>query len=543
MAIVCLMHIGASAQTDEPIKKEVQVVRPYDPTVPDVSKINLQPQIADTTKVKPTFNYTIVPRPLLSTFEPRPIAAAKMVAEPLPELKQWYIRLGFDTHISPLAELYYGSQRDKHWQYGGWVRHKSSLGGVKLLNDERVDAKNSNTEVALAGKYIFDKNLVAANIYYRNRAYRYYGYNYLDTLAKPSSDTQSLNSFGTALEFSSIDTDSSHLCYAAQMVLEHLGDAFAVTENKVGMKANIEKYFRKEQFGGDIAFTRYSRNDQRANTIFTLSPWINLLGPKWRVQVGFSFNLDAHNGKVYQHFYPKAHASYNIVADYVIPYLEIDGRLEENPYAKILTVNPWIMPGLSVNNSSRKMELRGGVKGKFSARVAYNLLASYSIIDSMHFFTNVSVDATNPQANRFGVIYDSNVQLGKVVGELTVAPMDRLDVLVHAEFLRYTLRELEHAWHKPSYLAYANVRYNLRHKIITTLSIDLEGKRMAIDPNGGMPIELDGNLSADLGVEYIYNRRASAFVNLTNITASRNNYWHLYPTHRFTAQVGISYTF
>ncbi len=542
MATLGLMSVELSAQNDAPLKKEVQVVRPYEPSIPDASKINLQPQIADTTKVKPTFNYTIVPRPLLSTFEPRPIAAARMVAEPLPELKQWYIRLGFDTHLSPLAELYYGSQRNKNWQYGGWVKHRSTLSGVKLLNDERVAAPNSNTEVALSGKYIFDDKLLGANVFYRNRAYRYYGYNYLDSLASATSDKQMLNWFGTALEFRSIDTDSSHLCYATQFALEHLGDIFSVRENKISLKANAEKYFRKEQFGGDIAFTRYSRNDQRANTIFTLSPWINLLGRRWRVQVGFAFNLDAHNGKNYTHFYPKAHVSYNIVDDYVIPYVEIDGRLEENPYAQLLTENPWIQPGLAVNNASRKMELRGGLKGKFSARVAYNLLASYSLVDSMHFFTNISVDAANPQANRFGVLYD-NVRQTKFVGELTVAPMERLDFLVHAEFLRYAMRDLEHPWHKPTYLAYAAVRYNMRHKIIATLSLDLEGKRKVLDPLGGLPIDLDGNLSANMGLEYIYNRRASAFVNLTNITASRNSYWYLYPMHRFTAQVGISYTF
>ena len=544
MMAALLAQLGAFAQADDPqLKKEVHVVRPYDPTIPDAVKINLQPQIADTVGAKPTFAYSIAPRPLLSHFEPRPIAAAKMVAEPLPELKRWYVRLGFDSHISPLLELYHSSPRSKQWQYGGWARHRSTFGGLTLQNDERVDAKSTQSDVALFGKHIRNSKVLSANAFYRNRGYSYYGYNYADTLAAATADRQSLNSFGVSAGFSTVDTDSSTLRYSAQLGFEHLADAFGHGENKLSVVGGLDKYLSREQFGGDVAFVRYGRGDATAaNTIFSLSPWINLLGRQWRVQVGFTFTLDANRGKSYRHFYPKAHLSYNIVAGYVIPYIEVDGQLDPAAYSHLLAENPWVQPGLDVWNASHKMVLRGGLKGKFSARVAYNVLAAYSIVDSMHFYVNQSVDASNPQANRFGVVYD-NVRQTKVVGELTIAPMSRLDILLHGELLRYAMRELEHPWHKPGYRAFATVRYSLRDKVVANLQLDLQGKRPVASPSDGQPLMLEGNVCANLGLEYIYNRRASAFLNITNLTAHRHHYWYLYPTYRLGVQAGVSYTF
>ena len=63
------------------------------------------------------------------------------------------------------------------------------------------------------------------------------------------------------------------------------------------------------------------------------------------------------------------------------------------------------------------------------------------------------------------------------------------------------------------------------------------------NPSGGQSLMLEGNVCANLGLEYIYNRRASAFLNITNLTAHRNHYWYLYPTHRLGVQAGVSYTF
>lgn len=547
VVVLLLNCIGVKAQDDKNLQKEVQVVRPYEPVISDAFKINIQPKISDTVKVKPNFTYSIVPRPIIKSFAPRPISAAKMVAEPLTDSKTNYLRLGFGNHIMPMAELYYGSQRNKNWQYGMWLQHLSSFGDVKLQNDKAVEANLANTNVRLFGKRIFDeKMMLQGAVGFLNRQQMYYGYNYIDTAAKPTGDKQNLNIMNASIEFRGIDKDSAKLHYSTQVTFQHLGDAFDMRESRFQLLGSMDKYQKKEQFGGEFALTHYSRNpalDTCNNTLFMLTPWMNLFGKQWRVQVGFVFNLDARAGRAKTYFYPRAYLSYNIVSDYLIPYIEIDGLLEENPYAKIINENPWITPGLDVLNTSHKMILRGGLKGKFSSQVAYNVLASYSLADSMYFYKNISIDATNPLLNRFGVDYD-NVEMLKAVGELTIAPTSRLNILLHAEYLNYKLKKLPYAWHKPSYTAFGSVRYNIKDKLITTLQLYMTGESHVYNPKvGESPIVLGGNFDLNLGFEYIYNRRLSAFLNINNLTAHKNNYWYLYPTHRFNVQGGLTFSF
>ncbi len=127
---------------EENLKKEVQVVRPYEPSISDAFKINLQPKIEDTIKVNPNFTYGILQRPINTYFTPVPISAARMVSEPLPDLYSTLIRVGLGTNTMPLFEAYYNSKRNQDFMYGAWVQHHSSMGKVKLENGEKVDAKN-----------------------------------------------------------------------------------------------------------------------------------------------------------------------------------------------------------------------------------------------------------------------------------------------------------------------------------------------------------------------------------------------------------------
>lgn len=544
LSILIFIGSGVFAQEEKQLQKEVLVVRPYEPTISDAFKINILPEIADTIKVKPNFLYNIVPRPLIKSFAPKPVTAAKMVAEPLDDTKSNYLRLGLGTHLMPMAEFYYGSQRNKEWQYGMWIKHLSSFGDVKLENDKKVDADFSNTDISLFGKKLIKDRVLQGSLEYQNRKYLYYGYNYMDTAALATSDKQKLNRLKAMLEYRTVEKDSSDLNYSARLNFEHLGDNFDMKENKIQLLGGLDKYMKKEQFGGEFSFTHYNKNKSLSpdnNSLIMLSPWVNLFGRQWRVQVGFIYNLDMRGGEAEQYFYPRAYMSYNIVSDYITPYVEIDGLLEQNSYSKILDENLWVVPGLNVWNTNHKMILRGGVKGKFNSQVAYNVLASYSIVDSMYFFQNCSVDASNPLFNRFNVTYDI-VELTKVVGELTIAPMSRLNILLHAEYHSYKMDKLEYAWHKPDYVAYGSIRYNLKDKLITTLRVYMLGDRRVIDGEGKSEL-LKSNFDMNLGLEYLYNRRASAFLNLNNITAAKNSNWYLYPTHRFNIHAGITFSF
>lgn len=532
---------SVSAQEDN-LKKEVQVVRPYEPSISDAFKINLQPKIEDTIKVNPNFTYSILQRPINTYFTPTPISAARMLSEPLTDLHSALIKVGFGTNTMPLIEAFYNSKRNQDFMYGGYLQHNTYIGKVKLDDDKKVDAKNGNTNIKLFGKRMFQDRILQGEIGYSNTQKTYYGYNTKNVTLTPNSDKQKANRLNANIDFTTTYKDSAHLNYSINANFEHIGDKYDMQENKIAASLSLNKYIEQEQFGGEVSLVHYMQNqslDSGNNTVFRLSPWIHFFGPQWRVVAGVGITYDANNGINNTYFYPKAHLSYDIVSHYFIPYIEIGGYLEENSYSKILSENPWVMPGIDVWNTSHKLILTGGIKGKFSATVSYNALASYSIIDSMYFFVNTSIDETNPLMNRFIADFD-NVEQTKVLGELTIAPTERFSVLLHAEYFNYKLQNLQHPWHKPDYVAFVNLRYSIKDKIITNLQIYSMGKRWI---NEASPVKLDSFFDINLGFEYNYNNRLSAYLNLNNLTSSKYQEWYLYPTYRFNIQLGASYKF
>ena len=63
----------------ENIKKEVEVVQPYESVISDAFKINNLPEIEGVQRIDPNFEYSITPKLIVSDFEVRPISPAKMV--------------------------------------------------------------------------------------------------------------------------------------------------------------------------------------------------------------------------------------------------------------------------------------------------------------------------------------------------------------------------------------------------------------------------------------------------------------------------------
>lgn len=544
--ILLLTPIYILAQDN--LTKEVQVVKPYEPSISDAFKINLMPQIEDTIKLTPTFTYNLALRPVTSDFPVNPIPAARMVAEPLAKVYRSYIKAGFGNYASPLAEIYFSNTRSKNWQYGALVKHHSSFGDIKLDNGEKIDGGFTRTSVNAQGKRIFEHSVLAARGGFSYFNYNFYG---IDTSAIPNQiqlpidpDQQSQRLVDVGISYYSTHSDSTHLNYRFSSGFNNFADKYSMEQNSFRLRASMNRFFKIERVGADIDFVHHMKNellDSANNTIFRLTPWLGLFGKQWRVRVGLSFAYDANAAGNDSHFYPLGELSYDIVSHYVIPYVQFGGYLEENHYEKLINENPWIKPGLDAWNTSHKFIMLGGVKGNLSSRIAYNLCASFSLIDSMYFYVNNQHEQGGFLNNRFDVDFD-NVQHKRFLGELTIAPTSKINIFLQAEYNLYTLDNLLKPWHKPNYIGRALLSYNIQDKIILKSGFYVEGKR-SIQSLNGTPFELDGLIDLNLGVEYRYNSRVSAFLDLNNLTNHRYHLWYLYPMQRFNMKAGLTYSF
>jgi hypothetical protein len=64
-----------------------------------------------------------------------------------------------------------------------------------------------------------------------------------------------------------------------------------------------------------------------------------------------------------------------------------------------------------------------------------------------------------------------------------------------------------------------------------------------MDANGTGYVKLKSYVDGNLEVDYRYSKILSVFASLHNLTASRYARWYNYPSYRFSALAGFSYSF
>lgn len=535
------MHT-ASLQAQEKIERQVEVVKPYEPAVSDAFKISLLPRITDTIRILPDFQYSIFPTPITSDFTVEPITPARMSSESLPRLYNSHLRMGVGSYISPFAELSMNTVRNKDYTAGIWLKHHSSHGTMKLENDMKTFPAFNDNEALVYGTRFFGKTALSADIGLKSNGFHYYGVNPEPLIEfDKKSIRQNFLNFNTGLRMYSFDTDSSRLNYDLSVKYNYFKDRDNTAENGIKIDIGMHKFLRNEIVGADISLDYYTNTayQDSFNTVLTLNPWITKSTKDWHVYAGFVLAHDKFGENARAYFYPKATLQFNVVENYLIPYVGVDGNLNVNNYSTTAYNNFFIMPGTFVRNTNNKLNLYGGIKGNLGTYTSFNLKAGYSVFENMHFFVN---DTINDLRNQFFVIYD-DVERINYYGEIATRAFPGLDVIMKANIFKYTLNLEEKAWHMPNFDLTISARYSLRDKIIVSTDVFAIGKRYAksYEPSVRM-IELKNIVDFNLGVEYRYTKLLSGFVRLNNVGAARYYKWNQYPTHRFNLVAGFTYS-
>ena len=199
----------------------------------------------------------------------------------------------------------------------------------------------------------------------------------------------------------------------------------------------------------------------------------------------------------------------------------------------------------------RSLIISAGLKGNNGIGGSYLLSASYSMIQSMLFYTNlVSPDTIVPRSvgNYFMFIADPG-ELLNIHGEMSGRITDKLSFSGFANFYKYDFGMT--AWNKPSWDASLGLDYNLRDKIIAGVEFKALGKRKNIingdyfSRNAGYAqkeIEMPWHFNMNISAEYRYSKILSFWTKFNNIAFSDYYEWAYYPSQRFLFMLGFTYS-
>jgi len=548
--ITAMIFSYATALYAQVPAEEVTVVAPYQPSLSDVQKIMVNPELPETQIERPTYRFNISPSVYNTFFEPEKITPARLSGEPLNRLYQSYIRAGFGNYTTPFAELHYNNLYSRTANLGLYYKHHSSSGKIEGY----APANFSENVINIYGSRFLENHILRGDIKYNRHVVNYYGFNpdlFLidDSLIKPLI-YQRYATVEAEVNFSSNYTDKEKLHHAFGLRYYNFRDIIPIKENGLFFSSRLQKNvnFISALQGESIildADIYYHHNTYAVSTqnasVYEVRPSYNFSSNQYALQLGVNASIESGDVALI-HFFPIIEGNIVLAKDVFTIYGAIGGGIERNNLLSLYQENPFINTHLPLDFSITKISAKGGVKGNIASVFSFNLGASFAENHKMPFFIN---DTFNIMQNSFTVgYYDANVV--NAFAGFTYKADDKLMFLLKGNFWYYDMITEAHPWHKPFYDASLSARYNLVDKIILDGEVYTQSKTYAkvFDAaNMAESREVKAFTDLNLKLEYLYTKKLSAFISFNNLTAQRYYRWYNYPTQKFHFLAGATYAF
>jgi len=293
-----------TAQTVQPYNEQINVVAPYEPSVSDANKINVNPDYVDIQLEKEKINYNTS-----SVFGNLPKRKA-IGLDPLEPSKEsalakkhiFYGKFGFGTNLEPLADIYVNSPDSKKVGGGFHIKHHSAWRQMQDVYDNSF----SNTDFDVYGKVKIKNSELQAKAFYAHNMFNYFGvskadfdlaqniYNIEDGLTK-----QKLHTYGGEISLANIKATKTYY----SVLLNYTGFQFGenYVSNMISLPVNFSYYSKlfkkskKEEFNLKFAANfDFSTHDvvEALEYQEKASRYIFSLEPTYSLQIGvFAFKL------------------------------------------------------------------------------------------------------------------------------------------------------------------------------------------------------------------------------------------------------------
>ncbi len=537
-------------------------------------RMALSPTVIDTTIPMVVVDYPLLPLKFQTDAEVNQIDPVSIrLVDKLNPLYKTYVKLGVGTDfatggIMPLGEVYFDATRSRKYLYGAHLKHLSNWGDFKGLENSTFD----RTKLNLYGGLNEKRYTLRGNINYNNQGLHYYGIS--DTIGVAGDSlNQRYNDTGFDFSYASHKKDSATLNFGVGMLYNNFNSKkperenfsdWRARENAFDLNTNAWYQLGREIYAAEfnvrwngykygVLDTSYANlldtGFVQKNTIVNLKPTITtqFMDDRFKAKVGVDIVFDARE-KTRAHIYPIAEVKYSMLNDLFIPYVGLRGGLTQTTFKSLTRENEFLRSNVELRNEHKAIDFYGGIKGTLSKRISFNVGASFANVKDIALFVT---DTLFSLGNKFGVIYDT-ANVATIEGSISYQLKEKIKADAIIRYTSYNLVNNSYAWNKPNLEVILRGSYNLFDKFIFNLDLNLEQGRRALvygpgdgitEENGQYIQSLNFLADANLGVEYRYNPRISAFVQTNNLASQRYNRWYNFPVQSFQILGGVTFRF
>ncbi len=536
--------------------QEVTIIAPYKPTISDAFKITLNPAVVDTVIETHPINYNIISQPIYTTYNITSLKPTLIDVDTDEVMRRNYLKAGFGNYAMPYVELFTNSLSSDDFSIGFHARHLSSKGNIE---DFGTSTFSQNNVSLFAKRYLKDK-ILSGKLYYERDVVHYYGFKPADYINDTLSDDdlrQRFSLIGTDLHVISNHKRNNKLNYMAGLNFYHLSDLSKSSEMNIGLKTNFNSkneffdFVDKQELGSDLNFCYFDNHDSIASQgtmVAEIKPYLRLNLDYLDLTIGVRGAMSSDSVTNF-FIYPDIRASYQVIPNYLRFYASVTGGLHRNSYRSVILENPWVNPLFPLGFTNTKFDIKGGITGKVNLAFDYNFSVSYADVEDMLFFNNDYVSDFSPDisenfGNKFTGIYD-DAKVTTVSLEIGYQQSSLYNLLFIANYRDYQLITQAKPWHKPVFEAVVSGNYILNEQVSFSGDLFFNSQTYAqIIESGSLKVaENKAYVDLNLGAEYRFNDRISVFAQLNNITGIRYQRWYNYPSQRFNAMGGFTFSF
>jgi hypothetical protein len=286
-----------------------------------------------------------------------------------------------------------------------------------------------------------------------------------------------------------------------------------------------------------------------------IHPSIAMNRNDWSFNLGAAafYSIDIENKKNKFFVYPQINASIALVENIMIFYAGAEGTLQQNSYRDFVSENQFVSPTLIVAPTDKQFDVFGGLKGKVSNNLSYNVRGSVmseknKALFISNYYDNTIVEQQNYQyGNSFDVIYD-DMKTISFFGELKADFTKNFSIGVNGTFNNYSMKNEKEAWNLPSIKLGTNLDVNITPKWYAGANMFFVGDRKDEIDKINNPlvhniVTLKSYFDANAHLGFKHNNRLTAFLKLNNIANQGYQKWMNYPVQSFQFMLGASYKF
>ncbi len=428
LIILCAVSLSASAQ----VTKQVEVTKDYAPEISEARKMDIAPNMVDTITLRPEIDYTITPRSFASALGTHRFNPATVTYWEYKRQYPFYLKVGAGYPLNTVGDLYATTHRADVGYLTGYAQHYGQYSKLKYRSgfDGKVYKDNRSMQMnnkfgVMGGKY-FGRYTLSGDLFYRMDTYHRYPmhneYEYdSEGVAVPVLEYKrrkiDFEDVNLALSFGDSFADYSHLnfkVYASADFYNDKSQNFVAGDryqqmNVTGGVALAREITKRSALSLNLDYEGYYglrslkayNNSIVGGTLLYRYRSGRLIDLTIGAKVFYDHNPADTKKQDRWHAFPYVAMSLNINdKGSFVPYIEVDGELQNNSYYSLVRHNPYVAILGGANGSlsagavlpnTELWNVRFGVSGhSASSKFAYRFYANMSFYNNALYWYNIN---------------------------------------------------------------------------------------------------------------------------------------------------------